>query len=117
MLHQIQSPSTPFSLVEFQGGSFDPWGGPGFESCAAFLNHEFERVFYKNNFAAGARIFNVYMIYGGTNWGGLGYPGGYFSYDYGAVRGSGLVICMIPTDRARQSPRTVELSAGRSIPS
>ncbi|KAL8950628.1 MAG: hypothetical protein Q9222_003359 [Ikaeria aurantiellina] len=40
-LHLQQSPSTPYSLVEFQGGSFDP--------------------------------------------GNLGHPGGYTSYDYGAV--------------------------------
>jgi hypothetical protein len=25
--HEQQSPSTFFSLVEFQGGAFDPWGG------------------------------------------------------------------------------------------
>jgi hypothetical protein len=25
--HETQSPSTFFSLNEFQGGSFDPWGG------------------------------------------------------------------------------------------
>ncbi|KAL7621320.1 hypothetical protein AAE478_008641 [Parahypoxylon ruwenzoriense] len=59
--HQLQSPSTPFSLVEFQGGAYDPWGGPGFEKCAAFINSEFERLFYKNNIAAGASIHNIYM--------------------------------------------------------
>ncbi|KAI1501878.1 beta-galactosidase precursor [Biscogniauxia marginata] len=84
-VHQLQSPSTPFSLLEFQGGSFDPWGGPGFNKCAALTNHEFERVFFKNNFAAGATIHNIYMIYGGTNWGNIGHPGGYTSYDYGAA--------------------------------
>ncbi|OHE96603.1 glycosyl hydrolase family 35 [Colletotrichum orchidophilum] len=84
-LHLQQSPSTPYSILEFQGGSFDPYGGPGFEKCAALLNHEFERVFYKNNFGAGVTIFNVYMIFGGTNWGNLGHPGGYTSYDYGAA--------------------------------
>ncbi|KAI1324310.1 glycoside hydrolase family 35 protein [Xylariaceae sp. FL0255] len=96
-LHLEQSPTTPYSIDEFQGGSFDPWGkitdmgcfhvigGPGFEACAALLNEEFERVFYKNNYAAGARIMNLYMIYGGTNWGNLGYPEGYTSYDYGAA--------------------------------
>lgn len=47
---------------QFQGGSFDPWGGPGFENCAALINHEFARVFYKNNFAAGITLFNVYMV-------------------------------------------------------
>ncbi|KJZ75914.1 hypothetical protein HIM_04738 [Hirsutella minnesotensis 3608] len=83
-LHMAQSPVTPFSLVEFQGGSFDPWGGYGPEQCAALVNHEFERVFYKNNYAAGVSIFNIYMIFGGTNWGNLGHPGGYTSYDYGA---------------------------------
>lgn len=83
--HELQSPSTPFSLVEFQGGAYDPWGGPGFNNCAAFVNHEFERVFFKNNLAAGATIHNIYMIYGGTNWGNIGHPAGYTSYDYGAA--------------------------------
>ncbi|KAI1801737.1 glycoside hydrolase family 35 protein [Daldinia bambusicola] len=83
--HKLQSPSTPFSLLEFQGGAYDPWGGPGFDNCAAFINHEFERVFFKNNFAAGATIHNIYMIFGGTNWGNIGHPGGYTSYDYGAA--------------------------------
>ncbi|KAI1392307.1 glycoside hydrolase family 35 protein [Hypoxylon trugodes] len=84
-IHELQSPSTPFSLVEFQGGAYDPWGGPGFNNCAAFINQEFERVFFKNNFAAGATIHNIYMIFGGTNWGNIGHPGGYTSYDYGAA--------------------------------
>ncbi|KAK3076391.1 hypothetical protein LTS18_013155, partial [Coniosporium uncinatum] len=84
-LHEQQSPNTPYSFVEFQGGSFDPWGGPGFEKGAQLTNYEFERVFYKNNFAQGVTIFNIYMTYGGTNWGNLGHPGGYTSYDYGAV--------------------------------
>ncbi|PBP25568.1 putative beta-galactosidase A [Diplocarpon rosae] len=82
--HEQQSPSTPFALVEFQGGAFDPWGGLGFEQCAVLLNMEFERVFYKNDFAAGATFLNLYMIFGGTNWGNLGHAGGYTSYDYGA---------------------------------
>ncbi|KAI0481363.1 glycoside hydrolase superfamily [Xylariaceae sp. FL0804] len=84
-LHEEQSPTTPYSITEFQGGSFDPWGGYGFEMCAALLNMEFERVFYKNNYAAGVAIMNLYMIFGGTNWGNLGHPGGYTSYDYGAA--------------------------------
>lgn len=84
-IHLDFSPTTPQAIPEFQGGSFDPWGGPGFNACAILLNEEFERVFYKNNFAAGLTIFNIYMTYGGTNWGNLGHPGGYTSYDYGAV--------------------------------
>ncbi|KAF2197860.1 hypothetical protein GQ43DRAFT_186375 [Delitschia confertaspora ATCC 74209] len=84
-VHMQQSPSTPFSLVEFQGGAFDPWGGPGFDKCGVLVNAEFERVFYKNNYAFGVTIFNLYMTYGGTNWGNLGHPGGYTSYDYSSV--------------------------------
>ncbi|KAB5559873.1 glycoside hydrolase family 35 protein [Coniochaeta sp. 2T2.1] len=82
--HENQSASTPYTIPEFQGGSFDPWGGWGFEQCYQLINHEQERVFYKNNYAAGVTIFNLYMIFGGTNWGNLGHPGGYTSYDYAA---------------------------------
>ncbi|KAJ5147104.1 hypothetical protein N7526_000456 [Penicillium atrosanguineum] len=84
-LHLEQSPTTPYSLVEFQGGAFDPWGGSSFASCAELLNNEFERVFYKNDFSFGVAFMNLYMIFGGTNWGNLGHPGGYTSYDYGSV--------------------------------
>jgi beta-galactosidase GanA len=71
-LHEQQSPSTPYSIVEFQGGSFDPWGGYGFENCAALTNEQFERIFYKNNWSFRVSFFNLYMTYGGTNWGNLG---------------------------------------------
>ncbi|KAE8036861.1 hypothetical protein FH972_009494 [Carpinus fangiana] len=84
-LHEQQSPNTPYSIIEFQGGSFDPWGGLGFAQCGELINSEFERVFYKNDFSFGMTIFNIYMTYGGTNWGNLGHPGGYTSYDYAAV--------------------------------
>jgi beta-galactosidase GanA len=83
-LHQQQSPTTPYSIVEFQGGSFDPWGGPGWDKCVTLVNAEFERVFYKNLYSFGVTVFNIYMTFGGTNWGNLGHPGGYTSYDYAA---------------------------------
>ena len=41
------------SIVEFQGGAFDPWGGNGFDKCAALLNMEYERVFFKYAIAQG----------------------------------------------------------------
>ncbi|KAM0718146.1 hypothetical protein Q7P37_006478 [Cladosporium fusiforme] len=84
-LHLEQSPNTPYSILEFQGGALDSWGGPGLDGCAALINSEFERVFFKNNFGNGISIFNVYMTYGGTNWGNIGQSGGYTSYDYGAA--------------------------------
>lgn len=37
--HLNYSALTPFSIVEFQGGSFDPWGGWGFAQVGSkFLN-------------------------------------------------------------------------------
>ncbi|BCS19877.1 glycoside hydrolase family 35 protein [Aspergillus puulaauensis] len=83
-LHQQHSPHTPYSVLEFQQGSPTGWGGPSYEQCAAFLNHEYARVFNKNNYGAGARIYNLYMTVGGTNWGGISYSEGLTSYDYGA---------------------------------
>ncbi|KAI0907498.1 glycoside hydrolase family 35 protein [Ustulina deusta] len=81
-LHLQQSPNTPYSIPEFQGGAIDSWGGPGLEGCSVLANHEFERLFYKNTFSFGIKLFNI--TFGGTNWGNLGQPGGYTSYDYGA---------------------------------
>ena len=46
---------------------------------------EFERVQYKNFSASGVTLLNIYMIYGRSNWGNLGYPSGYSSYDYRAT--------------------------------
>ncbi|KAI0402590.1 glycoside hydrolase family 35 protein [Xylaria palmicola] len=83
-LHLEQSPNTPYAIPEFQGGAIDSWGGPGLEGCAVMANHEFERIFYKNTFSFGIKLFNIYMTFGGTNWGNMGQPGGYTSYDYGA---------------------------------
>ncbi|PGH09195.1 hypothetical protein AJ79_05724 [Helicocarpus griseus UAMH5409] len=83
-IHLEQSPTTPYSIIEFQAGAFDPWGGNGFDKCARLVNHEYERVFYKNNFSFGNVFLSLYMTFGGTNWGNLGHAGGYTSYDYGS---------------------------------
>ncbi|KAH8817367.1 glycoside hydrolase superfamily [Xylogone sp. PMI_703] len=83
--HREQSPNTPFAIAEFQGGTGSGWGGVTEDQCAILVNEEAERVVYKNNYAFGVTIFNIYMTYGGTNWGNLGYHGGYTSYDYGAA--------------------------------
>lgn len=49
--HLQFSPNTPHSILEFQGGTFDRWGGTGYAKCAAYINEEFARVFIKNNYA------------------------------------------------------------------
>ncbi|KUL82910.1 hypothetical protein ZTR_10382 [Talaromyces verruculosus] len=84
-LHQQESPTTPFSIAEFQGGANEGWGGVVEDMCADLVNMEAARVVYKNNYSFGAKLFNIYMTYGGTNWGNLGYMNGYTSYDYGAA--------------------------------
>lgn len=78
-------PGTPLYTPEYQGGAFDPWGGPGYDACRQLTGPDFERVFYKNNIAVGATAQSFYMTYGGTSWGWLPDPSQvYTSYDYGA---------------------------------
>lgn len=83
--HMRYSPNVPNSIYEFQGGAFDGWGGSGYDTCGILTGPEFERVFYKNNFAQSTATLNLYMIYGGTNWAGTAHPGVYTSYDYGSA--------------------------------
>jgi beta-galactosidase GanA len=75
----------PLYTPEFQGGSFDPWGGPGYDKCRTLTGPDFESVFYKQNIAVGATAQSFYMTYGGTSWGWQADPQQvYSSYDYGA---------------------------------
>ncbi|KAI8578859.1 hypothetical protein K450DRAFT_156599, partial [Umbelopsis ramanniana AG] len=82
--HANVNPTQPMALYEFQGGAFDPWGGPGYDNCRKLVNEQFAKVFYKNNYAQGATIQNLYMAYGGTSWGESPTSSVYTSYDYGA---------------------------------
>ncbi|MCX4793146.1 beta-galactosidase [Streptomyces sp. NBC_01242] len=75
----------PVATMEFQGGAFDWWAGPGYDKCAQMVNDKFADVFFKQNIAVGATMQNIYMTYGGTNWGWLGMMSHYTSYDYGAA--------------------------------
>ncbi|HEX6470109.1 MAG TPA: beta-galactosidase [Streptosporangiaceae bacterium] len=76
----------PFIWGEFQGGAFDPWGGPGYQACRRMTGPTFERMFYDNNIENGFTVQNLYMTYGGTNWGWQADPNVvYTSYDYGAA--------------------------------
>ncbi|MCA0755833.1 beta-galactosidase [Paenibacillus sp. N4] len=78
------SPTSPIFIAEYQGGSFDKWGGSGYAKCREKTGPDFINVFYKGVLSQGATLVNAYMGYGGTNWGWL--PGAtyYTSYDYGA---------------------------------
>ena len=76
---------TPLFFPELQGGSFDVWGGTGYAQCRRLTGVAFERVYYEGAIASGSTMQNFYMTYGGFNWGWLGSPGLYTSYDYGAA--------------------------------
>jgi Glycosyl hydrolases family 35/Beta-galactosidase, domain 2 len=84
-LHASLPSDKPLYLAEFQGGSFDPWGGAGTANLYTLTGPDFENVFYKSLIAEGVTMLNLYMTYGGTNWGWLPEPGVYTSYDYGAA--------------------------------
>jgi beta-galactosidase len=84
-MSRIRAAGQPLFTAEFQGGAFDPWGGPGYGKCAELINDRFANVFYKENIAAGATAQNFYMLFGGTSWGWQAIPQNYTSYDYGAA--------------------------------
>jgi beta-galactosidase GanA len=84
------SPNTPGFTAEFGGGWFDPWGdklfnGAGYDCQAARESSNYERDYYLTNVANGLKLQNIYMTFGGTNWGWLAAPVVYTSYDYGAA--------------------------------
>ncbi|KAI6139306.1 glycoside hydrolase family 35 protein [Pisolithus tinctorius] len=85
--HESVDPGQPWYFPEFQGGSFDAWGptAPGYEQCRELTGPDFESVFYLNLWASNAKLINYYMLYGGTSWGALPFPGVYTSYDYGGA--------------------------------
>src|SRR4051795_7174722 len=102
------SPNTPGLMAEFGGGWFDPWGdklfgGKGYPCLAQRENGAYERDYYLTALANGIRIQNIYMTFGGTNWGWLPAPVVYTSYDYGAA-----------WDEARQ-PRTDKVDAMKAM--
>ncbi|CAK5269747.1 unnamed protein product [Mycena citricolor] len=90
-LHKAIAPSNPLCLAEFGGGYLLNWGasafgGTGYEKFSispGLTNADYENVFYKDAIAQTTTILNIYMVYGGTNWGQTAAPVSYTSYDYG----------------------------------
>ncbi|KAK4508536.1 hypothetical protein PRZ48_002275 [Zasmidium cellare] len=73
----------PSFLPEFQGGSYNPWIGPA-EGCRNNTGPPWVNLYYRHNLAQKVTAMNIYMTYGGTNWGNSGYPLSGTSYDYSA---------------------------------
>ncbi|KAJ5085667.1 hypothetical protein N7532_010438 [Penicillium argentinense] len=81
---QNYSYTQPEYLPEFEGGWFQPWGGYFYDQCEAEHSPEFADVYYKNNIGSRVTLQNLYMVFGGTNWGHSAAPVVYTSYDYAA---------------------------------
>lgn len=75
------SPTQPNFLPEFQGGSYNPWGGPE-GGCPADIGVDFANLFYRDLIAQRVTAVSLYMLFGGTNWGWLACPVVASSYDY-----------------------------------
>ncbi|HUA45386.1 MAG TPA: beta-galactosidase [Solirubrobacteraceae bacterium] len=84
VLTSDHEPGIPLMVPEYQGGSFDSWGGAGYPACAQLTGPDFENAFYKYYIAQGATMQSIYMTVGGTNWGFNPAPFMYTSYDYGS---------------------------------
>ncbi|KAJ5704245.1 hypothetical protein N7493_011383 [Penicillium malachiteum] len=77
------SPTLPGFMPEFQGGSYNPWGGPE-GGCPEDTGADFANLFYRWNIGQRVTAMSLYMIFGGTNWGGIATPVTATSYDYSA---------------------------------
>ncbi|PWY89958.1 putative beta-galactosidase B [Aspergillus heteromorphus CBS 117.55] len=77
------SPTSPSFMPEFQGGSYNPWGGPE-GGCSSDTGPDFVNLFYRWNIAQRVTAMSLYMLYGGTSWGAIATPVTATSYDYSA---------------------------------
>lgn len=63
------SSTQPGFQPEFQAGWFSPWGGTFYDECPINSDPSFADVYYKNNVGQRVTLLNLYMGFGGTNWG------------------------------------------------
>ncbi|KAK8016624.1 glycosyl hydrolase family 35 [Apiospora rasikravindrae] len=77
----VQSPSQPNFMPEFQGGSYNPWGGPR-GGCPEDIGVDFANLFYRNLIYQRVSAISLYMLFGGTSWGWHAAPVVATSYDY-----------------------------------
>ncbi|KAJ6073608.1 uncharacterized protein N7446_001385 [Penicillium canescens] len=76
-------PNMPGFMPEFQGGSYNPWGGPE-GGCPEDIGDDFANLFYRWNIGQRVTAMSLYMLFGGTNWGAIAAPVTASSYDYSA---------------------------------
>ncbi|CAG8012867.1 unnamed protein product [Penicillium nalgiovense] len=80
---QESQPSMPAFMPEFQGGSYNPWGGPE-GGCPGDIGDDFANLFYRWNIGQRVTAMSLYMMFGGQNPGAMAAPVTASSYDYSA---------------------------------
>ena len=63
-----RSSTQPNFMPEFQGGSYNPWGGPQ-GGCPGDIGADFANLFYRNLIYQRVSAISLYMLFGGTSWG------------------------------------------------
>lgn len=71
-------------MPEFQGGVVNSWDGPP-GGCEDRWSASHANFYYRDVIAQRVTVLNLYMAYGGTNWGWIGVPFNPTSYGYAAA--------------------------------
>ncbi|KAJ3297264.1 hypothetical protein HK104_000691 [Borealophlyctis nickersoniae] len=76
---------SPMFIPELQGGWFNHYTvGHSFDDVYDYYGETYTKLVLDSVLAQGTTALSFYMWYGGTNWGTLGDPDVYTSYDYSA---------------------------------
>ncbi|KAI7901892.1 glycoside hydrolase superfamily [Cokeromyces recurvatus] len=76
---------SPMFIPELQGGWFNHYQlQHTYDQIYDYYGDEYTKLILETAFAQGVTMSSIYMIYGGTNWGTIGDPDVYTSYDYSA---------------------------------
>ncbi|KAI8892249.1 glycoside hydrolase superfamily [Globomyces pollinis-pini] len=76
---------SPILIPELQGGWFNHHSvNATFDDVYDYYGEQYTRLIVETALSQGVTAFSLYMYYGGTNWGTLGDPDVYTSYDYSA---------------------------------
>ncbi|KAI8097667.1 glycoside hydrolase superfamily [Halteromyces radiatus] len=76
---------SPIFIPELQGGWFNHYQlQHTYDQIYDFYGDQYTKLLFESSLAQGVTMASLYMVYGGTNWGTLGDPDVYTSYDYSA---------------------------------
>ncbi|CAO3639215.1 unnamed protein product [Cunninghamella echinulata] len=76
---------SPMFIPELQGGWFNHYQlQHTYDQIYDFYGDQYTKLLFDTSLAQGVTMASLYMVYGGTNWGTLGDPDVYTSYDYSA---------------------------------